>query len=533
MFSDKRFALVLGLITLLGATLRVYHLGHRSLWLDETFSFAFISRSWEAILTNPVLMKETSELNPPLYFVFLAGWTALFGTDEFALRLLSVVFGVGAIILTGVLGSFLYDRRTGLLAALFMAVMTYPLRYSQEARGYALFLVLTLGSFYYCARCLQNGQRRDWFAYLGFTVALSYTHTYWVFPVLAQNLYVLLFYWTERATLLRWLGTQTIVALCFLPWLPRLFMQVEQVTHAQFGLQLLHSSFPHLRFHILTSTLQDYVSFLAPPRIVWAYLLLAVIGTLCITAGGGRWQWRHLRKSIESYTWEIKVDDVRRSSFLLLWLFCALVVPFVFSHFTKMLFHPRYTITAIPALYLLLARGVWQVPTNFGRGVIVLFIAVISLTSLQRYYEREGHGEPWREWVTYLAQQTEPGDVIVIFPDYVTIPVEYYAKGTLAYHVLPKVDKQALVTDSIGSLLDEWSQGRKRLWFVAHLLPGQKSAPVLEYLRNHYQLATIESAVQHKRTPTVLRFDIVENSSQRGSSRTALEHLDKDEEVAR
>ena len=365
--SDKRFALVLGLITLLGAALRVYHLGHRSLWLDETFSFAFISRSWEAILTNPVLMKETSELNPPLYFVFLAGWTALFGTGEFALRSLSVVFGVGAIILTGVIGSFLYDRRTGLLAALFMAVMTYPLHYSQEARGYALFLLLALGSFYYCAKCLQNGQRRDWFAYLGVTVALSYTHTYWVFLALAQNLYVLLFYWAEKPTLLRWLGTQTVVALCFLPWLPQLFMQVEEVAHGEFWLQQHSSRLPDFRFHILTGTLQDYVSFLAPPRIVWVYLLLAGIGTLCITAAGSGWQWRNLRKSVESYRWEIRVDDIQRSSFLLLWLFCSLVVPFVLSHFTKMYFHPRYTIAAIPALYLLLARGVWQIPTKFGR----------------------------------------------------------------------------------------------------------------------------------------------------------------------
>jgi mannosyltransferase len=510
--SDKRFALVLGLITLLGASLRVYLLGHRSLWLDETFSFAFISRSWEAILTNPVLMKETSELNPPLYFVFLACWTALFGMSEFALRSLSVVFGVVAITLTGVIGSFLYDRRTGLLAALFMAVMVFPLRYSQEARGYALFLMLALGSFYFCVRCLQKGQARDWFAYLSITVALSYTHTYWVFPVLAQNLYVLLFYWAERVTLLRWIGTQTVVALCFLPWLPQLFAQVEEADHGQFWLEQPSSAIHDFRFHILIGTLQDYVSFRAPPRIVWAYLVLVAIATLCITVANSGWQWRNLRKSLESYTWEIRIDDIQRSSFLLLWLFCSLVVPFVLSQFTNVYFHPRYTIAAIPALYLLLARGVRQIPTNFGRGVIGLFIAVISLTSLQRYYERGGQREPWREWVTYLTQQTEPEDVVVVFPDYASIPVEYYAKGTLEYHILPKVDKQGLVTNSIGSLLDEWAQGRKRLWFVAHLVPGRKSASVLEYLRNHYQLATIESAVQHKGNPTILRIEIVENS---------------------
>src|SRR4029079_5679718 len=147
----------------------------------------------------------------------------------------------------------------------------------------------------------------------------------------------------------------------------------------------------------------------------------------------------------------------------------------------------------IPPLYLLLARGVWQVPTKVGRGVVGLFIAIISLTSLQRYYERGGQREPWREWVAYLTQQIGPEDVGVVFHNYASIPVEYYAKGTLEYHILPMVDKQALVTNSVGSLLDEWARGRKRLWFVAHLLPGGKSAPLLEYLRDHYQLATIDS----------------------------------------
>ena len=52
------------------------------------------------------------------------------------------------------LGFSLYDRRTGLLAALLMAVMVFPVHYAREVRPYCLFLVFTIGSFYFCLKSL-------------------------------------------------------------------------------------------------------------------------------------------------------------------------------------------------------------------------------------------------------------------------------------------------------------------------------------------------------------------------------------------
>ena len=70
-------------------------------------------------------------------------------------------------------------------------------------------------------------------------------------------------------------------------------------------------------------------------------------------------------------------------------------------------FFPRYTIGITPALYLLLARGVWQVPTIFLRGLVITAIALVSLASLQHYYSPSWGGSSWKSRYYFMY----PGDV--------------------------------------------------------------------------------------------------------------------------
>ena len=277
-FSNKSFLLLL-VIAVFGATLRIYALGERSLWLDEAISAQFASHSISEIVTN------TRDPHPPLYYVLLHGWVSFFGTSEQSLRSLSVVFGIVAIVLIGLLGFLLYDRRTGLLAALFMAVMVFPLHYAREARGYSVFLVMTLGSFYLCLRSLRGGGKGNWLGYLLFTVGLSYTHNYWVFLVLAQNFYVLSFYRTEKPVLVRWMGIQIAVLLCFLPWLIPLLKQTGSVMQEGFWIRQPGMS-------NLMNTLGGYFAILDHPLILWGYIILCALGVMQLRAVSGIWRWK-------------------------------------------------------------------------------------------------------------------------------------------------------------------------------------------------------------------------------------------------
>ena len=72
------FWLASGLIILIATALRTLTLPDRPLWLDETYSAWFASRSLVELWTEVPLY----ETHPPLYYTLLKGWISLFGSSE-------------------------------------------------------------------------------------------------------------------------------------------------------------------------------------------------------------------------------------------------------------------------------------------------------------------------------------------------------------------------------------------------------------------------------------------------------------------
>ena len=149
----ERYVLLLGIV-LIGLFLRVYHLGTASIYNDEAITI-YISK-----LSLPQLLPAASQLdmNPPIYHFILHYWVALFGDSEFAVRFLSVVFGVLAIPMTFVVGRQLFDDEVGLLGALILALSQFNIQQSQEVRMYSLMLLLALLSTYFFLQLLRKAQ---------------------------------------------------------------------------------------------------------------------------------------------------------------------------------------------------------------------------------------------------------------------------------------------------------------------------------------------------------------------------------------
>ena len=68
------------------------------------------------------------------------------------MRALPVRFGVAAIALAYRVGARLYARRVGVLAAALLAFAPFQVRYSREARMYALLATAVLASFLFLVR---------------------------------------------------------------------------------------------------------------------------------------------------------------------------------------------------------------------------------------------------------------------------------------------------------------------------------------------------------------------------------------------
>jgi len=122
-------------IVALGGFLRVYQIGSKGLWLDESFS---IWLGWQPV--GEILSWLVNiDQHPPLYYTLLHLWMAL-GDDAAAVRALSALLGTLTIPVVYLLSRRLADDddKVGLLAALILAVSPFHVRFAQEARMYTL-----------------------------------------------------------------------------------------------------------------------------------------------------------------------------------------------------------------------------------------------------------------------------------------------------------------------------------------------------------------------------------------------------------
>src|SRR5919201_3936682 len=95
-------------VVALATALRWFRIDAQSLWYDEGLSAHQLTRSFGEILHASAL-----DTHPPGYYWTLKAWAEVIGSSELALRSLSAVWGVAAVVLTFLIGRRLF----GTLAA--------------------------------------------------------------------------------------------------------------------------------------------------------------------------------------------------------------------------------------------------------------------------------------------------------------------------------------------------------------------------------------------------------------------------------
>jgi mannosyltransferase len=234
---SRTFWIVLGLVGA-GAALRFATLGAQSYHHDEIVTASRILRGgfWHAM--DAVGFSESA---PPLYYVLAWLWTQLTGTGELGLRSLSALAGVATIPVAYLLGVELRGRRAGIAAAALVAVNPMLLWYSQEARAYALFALLTSLSLLYFLRALRpkdvpqvdgqhrystGGTSREVALWGVFSALALATHYFAVFPVAAEALWLL-----RRRRRAAWPGLAIVAGTGFL--LAPLAVHQMSIGHAE------------------------------------------------------------------------------------------------------------------------------------------------------------------------------------------------------------------------------------------------------------------------------------------------------------
>ena len=221
-------ALVAGAALLRFATLDVQSLSN-----DEAFTVAIASGSHGGIYD----LVKAAESTPPLYYYVAWAWEEPFGTGETAMRLLPALFGTLLVPATWAAARETLSQRAALIAALLVTVSPLLVWYSQEARAYSLFALLSTLGFLFFLRARKNGARRDLalgaprdLALWSLCSALAvWTHYFAVFPVAAEGLWLLLSARRSRGWVL---AACAVPALAGAALLPLLTYQEEHVPRA-------------------------------------------------------------------------------------------------------------------------------------------------------------------------------------------------------------------------------------------------------------------------------------------------------------
>lgn len=159
------------LVILVAVFLRVIDLDRVGFNSDE----AVYSGQAGALAGEPAMSSFFSvfRAHPLLLQTLLGGWFELAGASELSARLfMALIFGVGSIILTFMLGSKLYGYRVGILAAALLAVLPYHVAVSRQILLDSPLAFLTLLTLWFAAHAEEDQQGR-WVVFAGLAAGLA------------------------------------------------------------------------------------------------------------------------------------------------------------------------------------------------------------------------------------------------------------------------------------------------------------------------------------------------------------------------
>lgn len=394
--SFERYSLVLLALTILAAAwLRFHGLTAKSFWFDEGFSVGIARLGW----TDFLQLLWHREANMAVYYLLLRFWIKL-GVSEFLVRSLSVVAAVGTIPVIYALGARLFRQRVGLIAAVLLAVNAFSVRYSQEARGYTLLVLLVTLSSWFLVRSIEERTSRDWWLYTLSAVLVVYSHFYGILIVGAQiaSLIFLPRSLLDRARFFRFLRffLYALLPLALFVW--------------RTGSQPM-SWIPPLNVHILAHFFRSLAGnggnlLLAACAIAWLVAALTGLGLL-----------------------------VRQPRSIAGWHYAFLLTSFVFPIVVVVLvccfksaFLARYLIVCLPASVLLVAAGISRCRPAWLRTAFLAVIVVLSVRGIVSYYRVDFDiaRDDWRSASYYLLANARPGDGVFFYTSPGRFTFEYY-----------------------------------------------------------------------------------------------------------
>lgn len=451
-------------VVALALALRLYHLGAESLWLDEIAQV----QAAQAPLSGLLAAARAHHGAAPLDYLITA-LLARFSLAEWALRLPSALWGTLAVLWLVRLGRRLHWPAAGLIAALLLAIHPLHLRYSQEVRFYALFLLLALVATEALWRAWERRSLGAWATYAIVALLGLYSHYFAALVLLYHSLWVL-WRWAQtrrsdgaaNRQLLCFAAAGLLIGLAFTPWL--LYAGLGEGGAAAF----------------------------TPPALSWS-----LVEEVLIAFGGGEtlnWLWPALAGLGLLALWRRRPAD---GALLLAWAGLSLPLVVLIDRQGQYFFHVRQVLFVLPIYLLLVGAGVtaaarllagWWGRRAWSGATLACAIPVLALAiwlalllwpGLGRFYAQPQR-EDWRALGAMLEANLSDEELVVL------INPEPYIR-----FYSPRAWEQAVSGWRLSHLTRAYETGRP-LWVVETPFIGQTpDAPALRRWLAAHPAATI------------------------------------------
>jgi mannosyltransferase len=378
-------------LTVLAAALRFGTLDIQSVWLDESSTIVLVRRSFTGMFSH-----LNNEETPPLYFVLVWMWTKVLGTGVLGFRSLSALLGTITIPVMYAVGRRI-SPRVGLWAAALTCVNPAMYYFSQEARCYALLILLSTAAFLFWMRALQDGDRRSLILWTVMSALALLTH-YYAFFIFVPEAALLL----RRMGLRRMLAPLAMESLTGLALLPLALWQHS--TYANVGESTSTAS-------RAAETVKQFLVGLYGPLELYSAAFTGIIAAVVIAHlwGRGGTRTRGLMR---------EMGFVAAVALLL-----PLVLPLI--HVAGSSYEGRHLISAWIPCALLVAMGLGvgrdhRLTVSLGLALIATSLAVIAGINALPEYQREN----WRGVASTLGSRRGSG--VLVIPSEGLVPLGIY-----------------------------------------------------------------------------------------------------------
>lgn len=216
------------LIFIVASVFYLYKLGYSDLWSDEIYTKSMLEGS-----IPDFFARFKNDLHPPLYYLGLRFFTAIFGLNVITLRFFSVIGALSTILLGYFAGQRIFRKQGALYFCLMLISVPMLAAYSHQARMYTWAAFSVTGVFIYAYLFMRTGKKRDLVFLFVFTVIAMYIHYYSMAAAFVANVFVFLYLvLTKNKKYLPHLLSLLLATIVFLPWLFMFIVQIKKVQHA-------------------------------------------------------------------------------------------------------------------------------------------------------------------------------------------------------------------------------------------------------------------------------------------------------------